>query len=198
MLTWRHANKNTRTPADPGSPPAAAQAASPEFKEYAKLVVDNSRSFAQDMMSFGYDIVSGGTDNHLFLLDLSNKGVDGARAERVLELVNIASNKNTVPKDRSALVPSGLRVGTPAMTTRGLSPEDFKQIAQFLHRGITIAAEVQASLPAGSKFRDFRAHLGPNGEGHPGVAPLREEVIAFARRFPAVGFNTETMKYRPE
>ena len=77
-------------------------------------------------------MVSGGTDTHLILLDLRSNGIDGARCERILELVNIAVNKNTVPGDKSALVPFGLRMGSPAMTTRGLSAKDFETVCGFV------------------------------------------------------------------
>lgn len=87
------------------------QAHSPDFVAYQKQVVANAKAFASSLLSHGIELVSGGTDNHLLLLDLRPKNIDGARVERVLELVNIAANKNTVPGDRSALVPSGLRIG---------------------------------------------------------------------------------------
>ncbi len=76
----------------------------------------------------GYKLVSGGTDNHLTLIDLRPKKMDGARVERVLELANIAANKNTVPGDKSALTPGGIRIGTPALTSRGFTEEDFVKV----------------------------------------------------------------------
>ena len=91
-------------------------------------------------------MVSGGTDTHLLLLDLKSKEIDGARVERVLELVNIAVNKNTVPGDKSAMTPGGIRVGTPAMTTRGLDELDFEKVAEFVHRGIQIAIDVKSKV----------------------------------------------------
>lgn len=79
---------------------------------------------AESLLKRNYSLVSGGTDNHLVLLDLRSKSLDGARMETLLELVNIYVNKNTVPGDKSALIPSGLRLGTPALTTRGLVEKD--------------------------------------------------------------------------
>ena len=75
-----------------------------------------------------------GTENHLVLVDLRSKGIDGSRVERVLELAHIAANKNTVPGDKSALVPGGLRMGAPALTSRGFTEKDFKQVAKFVDR----------------------------------------------------------------
>ena len=79
----------------------------------------DEQRFADAMTSRGYSLVSGGTENHLLLVDLKPKGIDGARVESVLEMANIALNKNTVPGDKSAFIPGGIRVGTPALTSRG-------------------------------------------------------------------------------
>ena len=124
---------------------ALRQAQSAEFKEYQKTVLLNAKALAerlgnpQEKGGLGYTIVGGGTDNHLVLIDLKNKGIDGARVERVLELVGVASNKNTVPGDKSAMKPGGLRMGSPAMTTRGLLPNDFTRVAEIVDRAVTIA-----------------------------------------------------------
>ena len=96
---------------------ALKQAQSKEFEEYQSRVVENSKSFVNDLQSLGYDIVSGGTDNHLALINLHNKKIGGAQVEKVCEIGNIALNKNTVPGDKSAMNPGGMRVGTPAMTS---------------------------------------------------------------------------------
>lgn len=123
---------------------ALHQAQSQEFKEYQKAVLLNAKALAERLGNpkekggLGYTIVSGGTDNHLVLIDLKSKGVDGARVERVLELVGVASNKNTVPGDKSAMKPGGLRMGSPAMTTRGLLPDDFTRVADIVDRAVTI------------------------------------------------------------
>merc|ERR1711931_51103 len=104
----------------------------------------------------GYHVVTGGTDNHLLLVNLSNKGLDGNRAEKVLEACAIACNKNTCPGDKSALRPSGLRFGSPALTSRGLVEEDFKKVAEFIHRGIELTLEIQASLEPKATLKDFK------------------------------------------
>ena len=99
---------------------ALKQASSPEFKTYANAVLQNSLHFADELVKRGFTLVSGGTDNHLVVVDLRPNGMDGARVERVCELAGLTVNKNTVPGDKSALIPSGIRMGTPALTTRGL------------------------------------------------------------------------------
>ena len=86
------------------------------------------------LMELGYKIVSDGTDSHLILVDLKPKGVDGARLQTAMDLVSITLNKNSVPGDKSALVPGGVRLGTPAMTTRGLKEEEFVKVADFIDR----------------------------------------------------------------
>merc|ERR1719446_666930 len=124
---------------------ALKQANSPEFVAYQKQVLSNSQRFATAMTERGYSLVSGGTDNHLLLVDLKPSGIDGARVESVLELANVALNKNTVPGDKSAFIPGGIRVGTPALTSRGFAEEDFAAVAEFIHRGVGIAKEINGA-----------------------------------------------------
>jgi len=148
----------------------------------------------------GYTLVSGGTDNHLCLVDLRDRGLNGAKVEKVMELVNIALNKNTVPGDVSAMNPGGIRMGSPPLTTRGLLESDFKQVAEFVMRGIEIADQVQSKGPNGTmKMNEFREALATeklaNGDW-PLLVELKKEVVDFARSFPAVGFNEQQMKYK--
>ena len=127
---------------------ALAQAQTREFQEYQKTVLLNAKALAtrlgqsKEKGGLGYTVVSGGTDNHLVLIDLKDKGIDGARVERVLELVGVASNKNTVPGDKSAMKPGGLRMGSPAMTTRGLLPDDFTRVAEIVDRAVTLTQQL--------------------------------------------------------
>lgn len=127
---------------------ALKQAQSRDFREYQKTALLNAKALAErlgnskDKGGLGYNIVSGGTDNHLVLVDLKDRNIDGARVERVLELVGVASNKNTVPGDKSAMKPGGLRMGSPAMTTRGFTPEDFTRVAEIVDRAVTISQKV--------------------------------------------------------
>merc|ERR1740123_2100043 len=97
---------------------------SPEFKQYQEQVMKNAQSLAQTLTARNFDLVSGGTSNHLLLIDLRSKGVNGNKSELVCEAASIVLNKNTIPGDKSAMNPSGLRVGTPAMTSRGLVEAD--------------------------------------------------------------------------
>lgn len=98
-------------------------------------MVKNAKALADKLQELGYTCVSGGTDNHLVWVDLRNQGLNGSRAEKVLEEVSIACNKNTVPGDKSALNPSGIRLGTPALTTRTLKEDDIAQVVKFIHEG---------------------------------------------------------------
>eukprot|EP00640_Fibrocapsa_japonica_P001868 CAMPEP_0113943008 /NCGR_PEP_ID=MMETSP1339-20121228/15930_1 /TAXON_ID=94617 /ORGANISM="Fibrocapsa japonica" /LENGTH=452 /DNA_ID=CAMNT_0000947733 /DNA_START=219 /DNA_END=1577 /DNA_ORIENTATION=- /assembly_acc=CAM_ASM_000762 len=174
---------------------ALKQAKSPEFKEYQIQVLKNSKAMADWLMSNGYNLVSGGTDNHLVLVDCkSSMGIDGARVERVLELVNMATNKNTVPGDKSALNPSGIRMGAPTLTTRGFTEEDFVQVAKFFDRGVKCALQVKEKT--GKKMKDFREALADGPGDFAEIVELRNDVINFARGFPSIGFDDTTMRYR--
>ncbi|KAJ2455147.1 Serine hydroxymethyltransferase, cytosolic [Coemansia sp. RSA 2336] len=173
---------------------ALKQAQSPEFKLYQEQVLANAQAFASAFNERGYSLVSGGTDTHLLLVNLiASKGVDGARVERVLELAKIAANKNTVPGDRSAMVPGGLRMGTPAMTTRGLKEPDFAVIAGFVDRAVGIAQDVAKNVPS-KKFADFKAELGDDVTQVPELETLKREVTDFSLSFPAVGFSVSEMQ----
>lgn len=109
------------------------EALSPEFKEYQKQIVKNASILADALMERGFDIVSGGTDNHLMLLDLRKMDLTGKDMEKLLDSVHITCNKNTVPNDpKSPFVTSGLRIGTPAVTSRGLKEDDMVQIAEAI------------------------------------------------------------------
>ena len=109
------------------------EALSPEFKEYQKQIVRNASTLASALMERGFDIVSGGTDNHLMLVDLRKMGLTGKDMEKLLDSVHITCNKNTVPNDpKSPFVTSGLRIGTPAVTSRGLKEDDMVKIAEAI------------------------------------------------------------------
>ena len=109
------------------------EALSPEYKDYIKQVVNNAKALAQGLMDEGIDIVSGGTDNHLMLVDLRKVDITGKEAEKLLDEVRITCNKNTIPFDpKSPFVTSGIRLGTPAVTTRGMREEDMREIAAII------------------------------------------------------------------
>ena len=119
---------------------AFGEAIKDEFKIYAKRVVDNAKVMAQEFIEMDYDIVSGGTDTHVVLMDLSNKGISGKAAEKALEKAGITVNKNMVPFDqRSPFITSGIRVGTPAITTRNMGSNEMKKIASFINTVVTDA-----------------------------------------------------------
>lgn len=114
------------------------EALKPEFKEYQQRVIDNAQALANGLISRGQNLVSGGTDNHLCLLDLRGTGVTGKELEARLDEVHITLNKNTVPNEPlSPFVTSGVRIGTPAATTRGLNTDDFDKIAEYIALAVT-------------------------------------------------------------
>jgi glycine hydroxymethyltransferase len=112
---------------------ALGEALGPEFAEYQRRVVLNAGTLALEMRSLGFDLVSGGTDNHLLLVDLTRTGITGRQAEAALGKANIVVNKNTIPFDREGpRVTSGIRLGTPALTTRGMGEEEVRTIARLM------------------------------------------------------------------
>lgn len=109
------------------------EALQPEFKEYAAQIIKNAKVLAETLAADGFRIVSGGTDNHLMLVDLTSKNITGKEAQNVLDEVNITANKNTIPfEPRSPFVTSGLRLGSPALTTRGFKEDDMKEVADII------------------------------------------------------------------
>jgi len=114
---------------------AFKEALQPDFGDYQRQVIRNAQTLAEDLISLNFDIVSGGTDTHLFLMDLRSRQITGRDAERALEASGITVNKNMVPfDDQSPFVTSGIRVGTPALTTRGMGENEMHQIAEMIHR----------------------------------------------------------------
>lgn len=116
-----------------GKAVAFGEALKPEFKKYSEQVIQNAKTLADEMLTLGYKLVTGGTDNHLILVDLSDREITGKVAENALDEAGITVNKNTVPNEkRSPFVTSGIRIGTPALTTRGMGPHEMKQIAKWI------------------------------------------------------------------
>jgi glycine hydroxymethyltransferase len=137
------------------------EALKPEFKDYSAQVVKNSQAMAARLAEHGYRIVSGGTDNHLMLVDLRPTGIDGSIASTALDEAGITVNKNSIPFDTAGpFKPSGIRIGTPAITTRGMKEDDVMKVADFIHAAI--------------EGRDDEAKL----------EEIRQEVYAFNRAFP--------------
>ncbi|XP_077966750.1 serine hydroxymethyltransferase, mitochondrial-like [Styela clava] len=164
---------------------ALRQAMSPEFKEYQIQTMKNAKAMSDALQSLGYNVVSGGTDNHLVLVDLRPKGIDGARTEKVLEAASITANKNSVPGDKSALIPGGLRLGAPALTSRHFVEDDFRKVVDFLNRGVEIAVEAKTRT---KKLADFLNFIKSDAEVQRKISELRKEVETYARKFPMPGF----------
>jgi len=149
----------------------------PEFVEYSKNVCANAKKMAETLMAKGHKLASDGTDNHLILWDLRPHGLTGSKVEKVCEAASITLNRNAVHGDASALSPGGVRIGAPAMTTRGCGLAEFEQIAVFLDRCCTIALDVQKTK--GKKLKDFEEGLKEN----PDILALKKEVEAWATGF---------------
>lgn len=163
---------------------ALKQAQTPEFLEYQQQVVKNAQRLCKGLIERGYNISTGGTDIHLVLVDLRNVNITGARAEYILEEISIACNKNTVPGDKSALNPSGIRLGTPALTTRGLVETDIDLVVDLIDRGLKLSKTI--SSVSGPKLVDFKATC--HSEQFAGkIAALRKEVEDFGAKFPIPG-----------
>jgi len=145
---------------------AFGDALRPEFKAYSQLVIDNCRAMSAALVEAGYAVVTGGTDTHLALIDLSPKGVKGNAAEKALGRAYITCNKNGIPFDKEKFtITSGIRIGSPAGTTRGFGPAEFRQIGQMISRILDALAE--------------------NPDGNPEIeAEVREEVKLLTSRFP--------------
>ena len=135
---------------------AFKEALQPEFKEYQQQVVKNAKTLAQALMDHGFDLVSGGTDNHLMLVDLRSSGVTGKEAEKLLEEVGITVNKNVIPNDpQKPMITSGIRIGTPAATSRGMKENDMKVIAEI----IALAIKKRDDAKAVARAKEMAAEL---------------------------------------
>ncbi|HEY5638800.1 MAG TPA: serine hydroxymethyltransferase, partial [Dehalococcoidia bacterium] len=142
------------------------EASGADFKHYAQQIVDNAKALAEALQGHGFRLVSGGTDNHLMLVDVGVKGISGRKAEQVCDKAAITVNRNTIPYDeRPPLQGSGVRIGSPALTTRGMGPDEMRSVAGFFARAI--------------EERDDDAAL----------ARLRAEVEEFAGAFPVPGIT---------
>lgn len=162
------------------------QAGTPEFVDYQKQVIKNAQRLSKGLIEKGYNIATGGTDVHLVLVDLRSVQITGARAEYILEEISIACNKNTVPGDKSALNPSGIRLGTPALTTRGLLESNMDDVVSFIDRGLKLSREIANA--SGPKLVDFK--MACHGDVFSGkIKALRQEVEEYSGKFPLPGYE---------
>jgi len=166
---------------------ALKQTMKPNFVEYSQQVCANAQALAEEMKKLGYKLITDGTDCHLMLINLRPSGSDGNRVQEILDRIHIATNKNTIPGDKSAMNPSGLRLGTPALTSRGMREEDMAVVAALINKGVMLAVECQKSLTApANKLRDFKAALDSDSFTEK-ISMLSNEVKEFARPFPIPG-----------
>jgi len=137
-----------------------------DFKAYGKAVVDNAKTLAETLIATGLPLVSGGTDNHLMLVDVTAVGLGGKKAEAVLDECGITVNMNMIPFDtRKPMDPSGIRIGTPALTTRGMGTEEMKQIGQWIHQALANADDRAVHQKIRSDIRELCDHF-PVPAGH--------------------------------
>ncbi len=123
---------------------AFGEALKPDFKEYAKQVIKNARLFSDELAGLGYRIISGGTDNHLIVVDMGSKGINGKEAEVILERIGISVSRSTIPNDPNPpMTPSGVRFGTPAITTRGMGENEIKKIAVWINSAIESREQIE-------------------------------------------------------
>lgn len=164
---------------------ALKQCLSQEFVDYSKQVIKNSKALANRLMELGYDLVTGGTDNHLCLVDLRPKNLEGARIETILDMAHIACNKNTCPGDQSAFRPGGIRLGTPALTSRGFNEEDFIVVANLIDEAIKVYIKYQSV--AGKTMKDFKEFISTNEDFKNDITNVANKVENFTEKFDIPG-----------
>eukprot|EP01133_Synstelium_polycarpum_P001080 gene1080-1224_t len=161
---------------------ALKEANTPEYHAYALQVQKNASAIGNALMNKGYKLVTNGTDNHLILWDLRPQELTGNKVEKACDYSGITVNKNAVHGDTSALAPGGIRIGSPALTSRGFKEADFEKVADFLDRIIKVCIALQAKV--GKKMVDFQVALEKSEE----LAAIKAEVKTFALTFPLPGF----------
>ena len=157
------------------------EAQTQEFKDYIVQVKKNARILADHLLMKGYMLITGGTDNHLVLVDLKNKGISGSKLELICELTDMSINKNSVYGDKSALNPGGVRLGASALTTRGFKQEDFIKVADFIDECTILAQDIQKE--SGPKLVEFKKTLNESTELTGRLESIKSRVNAFADSF---------------
>lgn len=161
---------------------------SEDFKKYVINVKANAKALANEMIKRKYKLLTNGTDNHLMLWDLRPLDLTGSKMEKLFEKVHISVNKNSIAGDKSAMTPGGIRIGTPAMTTRGCDAKDMAEIAELLHRGAKIGIDIQKKV--GKKLNAFTETI----EQDPEIHKLKEDVHKFAKQFDIPGFDCKELE----
>lgn len=171
---------------------ALHEAESPEFKIYAKQIVKNAKALSSTLIQYGFTLTTGGSDNHLIVVDLTNKDVNGALAAYALEQAGIVTNKNTVPYDpMPPFYPSGIRIGTPAATTRGMKEKDMEQLGKWINEVIEAVKQCPTLLQGqslqemprekrGPFFKEFKKDVQQNKK----IKQIANEVKKYMRSFP--------------
>lgn len=167
---------------------AMKQAMTPEFKAYQRQIIANAKHLCEALTKLGYKIVTGGTDVHIIWVDLRPKQISGSLAARLLEEISLACNKNTVPGDLSAMNPGGIRLGTPALTTRGLVEKDMDEVAKFIDLGVQLAIDIRQGgigdkkLTSSQEMTEFnKLIVDPTNAAK--IATLRDQLEGYAKGF---------------
>jgi glycine hydroxymethyltransferase len=166
---------------------ALREAMQPSFQQYAAQVVKNIQALCDAMKKKGYKMATDGTDTHLCLWDVRPQKLTGSKVEWVCDLAQITINKNTVHGDKSALSPGGVRIGSPALTSRGFKEKEFEKIADLMDRVAKICIAVQAA--GGKSMPDFKDILKEKFDSD--IQALRKDVVQFASKFPMPGRQVE-------
>lgn len=160
-------------------------AKTPEFHDYSRRCVENSRAIDSGLKNRGYSTLTDGTDNHMVIFSLKHKGIDGGRADAVLDEVNISLSKQSLVGDRSAVLPSGLRVGSPSLTSRGFGPAEFDKVVEYIDRGVDLAVQIQKECGA-KKLSLFKKHLNSIKGTDERIKSLKQEIHDYCGSFEFV------------
>jgi len=171
---------------------ALREAQTESFALYASNVIKNAQALANSLQERGYSLATGGTDNHLLLWDVRPLGLTGSKVEHVLECADITTNKNSLAGDKSAIHPGGIRLGTPALTTRGMTASDMDFVAECLHQGCQIAVQAQEITLKQSEngkalLKDFKLIIASTASLQSQIGQLKSDVQSFAMQFPMPG-----------
>lgn len=176
------------------------QAETNEFKEYIKQVINNSRRMANNLIEKGYKIQTNGTDNHIILLNLKDLKLSGSKVENICNMVGITINKNSVPGDKSALNPSGIRLGSSSLTSRNMNEKDFDIVSDLLDEAINLTLWINNECINNNcinnnnninkcSMKEFNNYINNNENVKEKVIELKEKVVKFAKQFPLYETN---------